>query len=155
STPQAPLAPWMLIAPTGSSTPILSKKKQLRTTSTPATRPMMNAPIGLTNAHGAVIATSPASRALHIMPGSGFLVGPNNHMNIVPDSVALMPASMVLVAMMPMRPSIADNELPGLNPNHPNARMNDPSMTIGMSCAAIGLTTLPFLYLPRRGPIRK
>src|SRR5437867_13390227 len=121
STPQAPLAPCTLIAPTGSSTPILSKKKTLRQTSTPATAPIQNAPSGLTNAHGAVIATRPASSPLHIMAGSGFLVGPNHHMYSVQDSVALIPASMVLVAMMPMRPSMAESELPGLNPNHPNA----------------------------------
>jgi hypothetical protein len=71
STPQAPLAPWTLMAPTGSSIFSLSKKLTLTMTSTPATRPMMKAPTGLTNAHGAVMATRPASMLLHIMLGSG------------------------------------------------------------------------------------
>src|SRR5437016_3901094 len=101
------------MAPTGSSMRILSKKNTLRQTSTPATAPMANAPHGLTKAHGEVMATRPASRPLHIMAGSGFLVGPNHHMYSTQLSVALMPASIVLVAMMPMRPSMADNELPG------------------------------------------
>jgi len=60
------------------------------------------------------------------MPGSGFLVGPNHHIYIVADIVALMPAIMVLTAITPMRPSIADSELPGLNPNQPNARDERP-----------------------------
>ena len=114
----------------------------------------MNAPTGLTKAQGEVMATSPARRPLHIMPMSGFLVGPNHHMNSTQLIVALMPASMVLVAMTPMRPSMADSELPGLNPNQPKARMNVPSCTIGMLCGAMGLATLPLRYLPSRGPIR-
>ena len=32
---------------------------------------MMNAPTGVTNAHGEVIATRPASMLLHIIDGSG------------------------------------------------------------------------------------
>jgi len=39
--------------------------------------PMTMAAHGCTNAHGAVIATRPASMPLHIMPGSGF---PMRHM---------------------------------------------------------------------------
>ncbi len=72
--PQAPLTPWTLIAPTGSSILILSKKKTLQTTSTPATAPMMKAPTGVTNAQGEVMATRPASMLLHIMVGSGLPV---------------------------------------------------------------------------------
>jgi len=41
--------------------------------------PMMAAPPALTKAQGAVMATKPASRPLHIMEGSGFLVL-NHHM---------------------------------------------------------------------------
>ena len=43
---------------------------------------------------------------------------------------------------------------PGLNPNHPNARMKVPSMTRGMLWGTIGLTILPFeSYFPDRGPM--
>src|SRR5258708_4750377 len=111
----------MLMAPTGSSTLILSKKKQLQMTSTPATAPIQNAPQGVQKPEGAVMATNPASRQLHIMPGSGFLVGPSHHIYITPAIVALIPANMVLTATMPMRLSLAAKELPGLNPNQPKA----------------------------------
>src|SRR5271170_2019155 len=144
------------MAPTGSSTRTLSKKKTLRTTSTPATAPIQNAPHGVTKPLGAVMATRPANRPLHIMPGSGFLVGPNHHMYRVAERVALMPAIIVLVATMPMRLSLAASELPGLNPNQPKARMNEPNMAIGILWGVIGLTSFPFLsHLPRRGPSRK
>ncbi len=46
-------------------------KKAAATTRTPAMPPMSTAETLLTNAHGAVIATSPASKPLTIMPGSG------------------------------------------------------------------------------------
>jgi hypothetical protein len=121
-------------------------------TSTPAIAPMMNAPTGVTNAHGAVIATRPASMLLHIIVGSGLPT--RRHMYSTPDSVADMPAIIVLVATMPIRPSLPASELPALKPNQPNARMNVPSCTIGMWWARIGLTVPSGPYLPIRGPIR-
>src|SRR4051812_12337782 len=140
------------MAPTGSSMPIFSQNRQLKMTSTPATAPMANAPTGDTNAHGQVMATSPASMLLHIIDGSGFLFGWTSHMYSTPDSVALMPASMVLTATKPIRPSVPAMDDPALNPNQPKARMNVPSMTIGMWWPRIGLG-LPFSsYLPIRGP---
>src|SRR5712675_1396331 len=131
--PHAPLTPWTLIAPTGSSMPILSKKNTASTTSTPETKPMIAAPPALTNAQGAVIATSPASMPLHIMDGSGFLVL-NHHMYNVAATAPVADASMVLTATTAMRRSVAAKLEPGLNPNQPNARMNVPAMTIGMLC---------------------
>src|SRR5262249_47833926 len=70
-TPQRPLTPCTEMAPTGSSTPRASKKKTLTTTSQPATAPITAAAHGSTNAHGAVMATRPASMPLHIIVGSG------------------------------------------------------------------------------------
>ena len=46
-------------------------KSTEKTTRIPATAPMMNAAAGLTNAHGAVIATNPASKPLQSIEGSG------------------------------------------------------------------------------------
>ena len=66
-----PPTPWTEIAPTGSSMPLRSKKNTDSTTMTPATLPISAAAQGCTNAHGAVIATSPASMPFAIMPGSG------------------------------------------------------------------------------------
>src|SRR6201993_1080032 len=97
---------------------------------TPATAPMMTAPNELTNAHGAVMATRPASMPLHIMAGSGLpvLIIMTSAVNRAPEA----DASMVFTAMMAMRLSVPDSVDPGLNPNQPNARMNVPNMTIGM-----------------------
>src|SRR5262245_44307239 len=104
----------------------------------PATNPMITAPVGVQNAHGEVIATSPASMPLHIMDGSGL-----PDFSQMTTAVATAPealASIVLVATMPMRPSAPARELPALNPNQPNARMKVPTITIGMWCADTGLT---------------
>ena len=42
------------------------------------------------------------------------------------------PASMVLTATMPMRPSVVARDEPALKPNQPKPRMNVPSITMGM-----------------------
>src|SRR5664280_785208 len=119
------------MAPTESSMPILSKKKTASTTRTPATAPRMEEPPALTNAQGQVIATNPASMPLHIMDGSGFLVR-NHHIQRVEASAPVAEASMVLTATTAMRRSVAARDEPGLNPNQPKARMNVPSIAIGM-----------------------
>ena len=67
---------------------------------------------------------------LHIIVGSGLPVV--NQTSSMPNTAPLALASIVFVAMMPMRPSEPARELPALNPNHPKARMKVPSMTIGM-----------------------
>ena len=71
STPKTPPTPCTEIAPTGSSMPLRSKKNTDSTTITAAIEPITAAAHGCTNAHGAVIATRPASMPLTIMPGSG------------------------------------------------------------------------------------
>ncbi len=63
------------MAPTGSSIlNFFSTKKMLSITSTPAMQPITAAAHGDTKAHGAVMATRPASMPLAIMPGSGLPV---------------------------------------------------------------------------------
>src|SRR5688572_1952668 len=72
STPNVPQTPWTEMAPTGSSIFALrSQKYTASTTSTPAMQPMTAAAHGSTNAHGAVMATRPASMPLAIIAGSG------------------------------------------------------------------------------------
>ena len=67
------LEPPVCTVRTGSSIFILrSTKNTASITSTPATMPMTAAAHGATNAHGAVMATRPASIPLIITPGSGF-----------------------------------------------------------------------------------
>ena len=117
----------------------------------PAMKPMMTAPSEFTNAQGAVMATRPASRPLQSIVGSGLPVTRYIVSSVPTDAAA--PASIVFTATMAMRLSVPASVEPGLNPNQPNARMNVPSMTIGMSWPGIarGFPSLP--YLPRRGPI--
>ena len=67
------VSPRSLSTSTGSSTFMtFSMNATLMQTSTPATRPMMAAPVVLTNPLGAVIATRPASKPLPLIEASGF-----------------------------------------------------------------------------------
>ena len=100
-----------------------------------AIAPMIPAPIGLTNAHGAVIATSPASMPLHSIVGSG--LRPLKFNVRCAAIAAVMLASIVLTTTKLMRRSVPASVEPGLNPNQPKARMNVPRTTIGMSCPGI------------------
>src|SRR4051812_44814021 len=99
-------------------------------TMTPATVPMTAAAHGSTNAHGAVMATRPASMPFTIMPGSGF---PHRHMTQNMDETApKAPASAVLAATTANWMSVAASVDAALNPNQPNNKMKQPSIAIGM-----------------------
>ena len=104
-----------------------SKNATLYTTSTPATPPMMTAAHGATNAHPAVIATSPASMPLHDIEMSGL-----PYFTLVMIIAMTKPthaASNVLTATRPMRRSVAPSVEPGLKPIQPNTRMSVPITT--------------------------
>src|SRR5437867_4591904 len=66
-----------------------------------------------------------------------------------------MPASIVFTATDPIRrfplPEAPRVE-PGLNPNHPNARMKQPVRTRTMSCPMRALDLPSRVYFPMRGP---
>ncbi len=82
---------------------------------------------GATNAHGAVIATSPASMPLHVMEMSGF-----PHLAFVHAIAAMAPAeaaSSVFTATTAMRRSVAPNVEPGLKPIQPNVSTSVPITT--------------------------
>src|ERR1019366_8837921 len=67
-------APCTATAPTGSSIrKRRSSSSTVHTTSSPAVTPIRTAAAGVTNAHGAVIATSPPSRPLQAIATSGLL----------------------------------------------------------------------------------
>src|SRR5260370_42563058 len=101
STPQIPQTPWTDIAPTGSSIPRFSQKKTEYTPRTAGIAPIRTADHDGTNAHGAVMATNPASIPLAPMDGSYL---PNfSFINIMAQNAPPADASMVLVAMTPMR----------------------------------------------------
>src|SRR5262249_32631413 len=150
STPQTPLTPCTEIAPTGSSTPRLSKKKTDTTTSQPATAPMITAPIGVTKAQGAVIATRPASIPLQHIVVSG--LRPFSISVTIADSDATQPASMVFTTMKLMRRSVPANVEPGLKPNQPKARINVPRQTRGTLCPGIACGLPCESYFPIRAP---
>src|SRR5262245_56236872 len=111
---------------------------------------MRTAAQGATNAHGAVIATSPASMPLHVIEMSGF-----PHCALVHAMAVTAPAhaeSRVLTATIEMRRSVLPKVEPGLNPIHPNKRMRVP-MTAYPRLWPGNARTLPsFLYFPIRGP---
>src|SRR5579863_7939697 len=150
--PHRPFTPWTEIAPTGSSMRrFFSTKKTDSTTRTPAIAPIRHAESELTKAHAAAIATRPARAPLHMIEGSGLL--PRTfHIHRVVAIPPAAEASTVLTMLMPLRRSVPARLPPELSPNHPNARMKVPSITIGRLCGGIGLGVPSLLYFPRRGP---
>ncbi len=126
----------------------------------PATKPMIVAAQGLTYPDGAVIATRAAIAPLHAMPMSG--------LRVLSQMVASAPSTPQAAAMLVTSTMSAKRMLlgwpgtelralrvePGLNPNHPNQRMNVARPTNGMLWPGItlGLPSAP--YLPRLGPSR-
>ena len=92
--------------------------------------PIRTAHGAFTKAQGAVIATSPASIPLAIIPGSHFPVFAFTYKAArkAPDALA----SIVLTAITEILRSVPANVEPGLNPNHPKARMKVPIMAIGI-----------------------
>src|SRR5437879_12945617 len=87
---------------------------------------------------------------LAIMLGSGLpkRAHMKNIAKIAPDA----DASMVLTAITEIRRSPPASVLPGLKPNHPKARMKQPSTPIGMLWPGIGFAEPSLLYLPIRRP---
>ena len=66
-----------------------------------------------------------------------------------------MPASIVLTATeAARRPPLPDSASvdPGLNPNHPNARMKHPVSTHMMSCPGMAFGLPSRVNFPMRGP---
>src|SRR6185369_5446703 len=111
-------------------------------TQTPAMIPMTTAAHGSTKAHGAVIATRPASKPLTEKPGSGFFSGLMTHMYIIAAQPPAAPASRVLTAANTARSRPAplkESDEPGLKPNQPKNRMIVPSTPMAMLCPGVGL----------------
>src|SRR5580765_1294432 len=128
TAPNQPQYPCTDTAPHGSSTlSTRSLKSTPKQTMPPAMIPMSTAAFGPTNAHGAVMATRPASMPLHAIEMSGL---PNmkyqKHMAVAAPATA---ARFVLMATTPIRRSVAPSVEPGLNPIQPNSRMNVPVTT--------------------------
>src|ERR1700691_3739635 len=139
------------MAPHGSSIlRIRSLKSTPPQTTMPAITPMITDAVGLTNAHGAVIATSPASIPLQAMVMSG-LPKSLYHRSIAAAEPATA-ARFVFTATTEMRRSVAPSVEPGLKPIHPKSRRNVPVTTNTMLEAgnARGFPSAP--YLPSRGP---
>src|SRR5689334_8416023 len=150
-TPKAPHMPWTEMAPHGSSIrSFWSNHSTLQHTSAPASRPMTTDAQGATNAHGAVIATRPASMPLHVIEMSGF-----PHFQLVHAIAITAPAdaaSRVLTATTAMRRSVEPNVDPGLKPIHPKVRTSVPITTYPRLWPGIARAVPSFRYFPMRGP---
>src|SRR5213075_2547765 len=132
------------MAPTGSS---IFRDRSTKTTAaqtrTPATPPIKTADGAVTKAHGAVIATSPASVPFASIDGSGLPY--LSHTYSIAVSPPAAPASIVFVAMTAMRTSEPASVDPALKPNHPKARMN-------VQTSAIGILSHPMQFLVASAP---
>src|SRR5580704_1702483 len=151
TAPSHPQYPCTETAPQGSST--FSTRSLNRTpphTRQPASIPMIVADVGATNAHGAVIATNPASIPLHAMVMSGL---PNRKYQInIATAEPATAARFVLTATTEIRRSVAPSVEPGLNPIQPNSRMNVPVTTYTTLWAGKTRIFPPGPNFPRRGP---
>src|SRR5580704_10394317 len=151
TAPSQPHNPCTETAPHGSS--ILSTRSLKSTppqTRAPASIPMITDDVGDTNAHGAVIATSPANIPLHAIVMSGL---PNRKYQIsIATAEPATAARFVFTATTEMRRSVAPSVDPGLKPIHPKSKRNVPVTTNTMFEAgnARGFPSAP--YFPRRGP---
>ena len=101
-------------------------------------------------AHGAVMATRPASMPLTIIPGSGLPV--LRIITNIATTAPKAPAMAVLAATTANCTSVAANVEAALKPNQPNSRMKQPSMAIGMWWPGSVFGEPSLLYLPMRGP---
>src|SRR5580765_3933309 len=113
--------------------------------------PITEAAHGATNAHGAVIATRPASIPLHDIDMSGFPYLAFVHAMAV--TVPKQPARSVFTATTAMRKSVAPNVDPGLNPIHPNTRTSVPTTTYPRLWPGNAFGDPFLLNLPMRGPM--
>src|SRR5438067_9643143 len=120
------------------------------TTMTPAMMPITAAAHGATNAHGAVMATRPASNPFAVMDGSGF---PNfRHITNIAAKQPKADARIVFTMTTVRRRSVPANVEPPLKPIHPTRRTNVPRTAIGRWWPGIALGDPSLLNLPIRGP---
>ena len=112
--------------------------------------PMTAAAHGSTNAHGAVMATRPASRPFMIMPGSGLPV--RFHTQNMPPMHPSAAAMAVLAATRPNWPSAICRVEPALKPNQPNIRISVPAPARAMLWPGRPRDLPSLVYLPMRGP---
>src|ERR1035438_5630290 len=115
TAPSQPQNPCTEMAPQGSSILVTrSLKSTPMHTTIPANTPMTTAELGDTKAHGAVIATRPASIPLQAMVTSGL---PNmKYQTSRAVAEAATAARLVLMAITEMRRSVAPRVEPGLKP---------------------------------------
>src|SRR5262249_3374206 len=106
--------------------------------------------VGVTNAHGAVIATRPANMPLHAIVMSGFLN--IKYQTSSADAEPATAARFVLTATIEIRRSVAPSVEPGLKPIQPNNKIKVP-VTTNARLWAGNATGLPSrVYFPSRGP---
>src|SRR5579863_4182462 len=152
--PQIPPTACTDTEPPGSSTSMRSSSHSIENVITvPATEPMTTAAAGLTNAHDALLATSPPTQPLAVSEASG-LPKRTLVMNAAVSAEADA-ASMVLMAMnaapeaSPLVKRIAPAEL---RPIQPTRASTQPKSTRTALCPGIAGAMPSAEYFPRRGP---
>src|SRR3989338_6356715 len=116
----------------------------------PAIKPMMSDEPTLTNAQGAVMATSPARQPFKVIPKSVF---PNKtHDATVALNIAAAAAVLVVMQICDIAFGSAAIVEPGLNPNQPSHRTNVPIVARLRLCPGIGFIEPSSLYFPNLGP---
>ncbi len=116
----------------------------------PQSAPIIIALMGDTNAHPAVIPTSPASAPFKVIEASGFLY--LIQVKNMAASAAAAAERVVVTVIVDIAGLVPERVLPGLNPYHPNHKINTPSAASGMLWPVIALEVPSLLYLPILGP---
>src|SRR3990172_1212779 len=132
-TPHAPAHPCTGNAPTGSSMPTLSSRTVPPYITSAPMPPMTTAAHGSTVAVPAVMPTSPPSTPLIVRPGSYRpVMSFEARTAVTPPEVAASVVVTATFAASAAPPPVSASVEPGLNPYHPNQRMNIPSEPIAM-----------------------
>ena len=147
--PQIPQIRCTAMAPTGSSSLILSMKATANTIRAPAIPPIMMASVGLIWSAPAVIPTRPPRIPFRNMVRSRFLyIAVETRKATTPPEAA---ARQVVTRVREVSSGSADSTEPPLKPNQPSQRISTPAVARGMLCPGMAMG-LPSLNLPIRAP---
>ena len=121
---------------------------------TPQMAPINTAPEGATASHPAVIPTKPAKTPFSVsdIDGLPYFIQLIASAKKPPAQAARFVVRNTCEMAIASASVLAANCDPGLNPNHPNQRINTPSAATVRLCPGIALDLPSLPYLPIRGP---